>query len=133
METLWTLIQKYGGDKTVTNYELLKEKFMYRNFNHFLETWLWKNTFIREYEDFTFLSDAVFKDLGKQNIKYAEIFISPSEFRSTLEIQKIVEAISKSINVNPEICVSLIVDLVRNLGSENAMKTLYEINEVKDM
>jgi len=50
-----------------------------------------------------------------------------------LEIQKIVEAISKSINVNPEICVSLIVDLVRNLGSENAMKTLYEINEVKDM
>ena len=132
-ETLWQLIQKYGGDKTVTNYELLKEKFMYRNFNHFLETWLWKNTFIREYEDFTFLSDAVFKDLGKQNIKYAEIFISPSEFRSTLEIQKIVEAISKSINVNPEICVSLIVDLVRNLGSENAMKTLYEINEVKDM
>ena len=133
LETLWTLIQKYGGDKTVTNYVLLKEKFMYRNFNHFLETWLWKNTFIREYEDFTFLSDAVFKDLGKQNIKYAEIFISPSEFRSTLEIQKIVEAISKSINVNPEICVSLIVDLVRNLGSENAMKTLYEINEVKDM
>jgi adenosine deaminase len=133
LETLWTLIQKYGGDKTVTNYELLKEKFMYSNFNHFLETWLWKNTFIREYEDFTFLSDAVFKDLGKQNIKYAEIFISPSEFRSTLEIQKIVEAISKSINVNPEICVSLIVDLVRNLGSENAMKTLYEINEVKDM
>jgi adenosine deaminase len=131
-ETLWQLIQKYGGDKTVTNYELLKEKFMYRNFNHFLETWLWKNSFIREYEDFTFLSDAIFKDLVKQNIKYAEIFISPSEFRSTLEIQKIVEAISKSINVNTEIHVSLIVDLVRNLGSENAMKTLYEINEVRD-
>jgi adenosine deaminase len=131
-ETLWQLIQKYGGDKTVTNYERLKEKFMYRNFNHFLETWLWKNSFIREYEDFTFLSDAIFKDLVKQNIKYAEIFISPSEFRSTLEIQKIVEAISKSINVNTEIHVSLIVDLVRNLGSENAMKTLYEINEVRD-
>jgi adenosine deaminase len=132
LETLWTLIQKYGGDKTVTNYELLKEKFMYRNFNHFLETWLWKNRFIHEYEDFTFLSDAVFKDLAKQNIKYAEIFISPSEFRSTLEIQKIVEAISKSITVNTEIRVNLIVDLVRNLGRENAMRTLHEINEVRD-
>lgn len=131
-ETLWQLIQKYGGDKTVTNYELLKEKFMYRNFNHFLETWLWKNTFIREYEDFTFISDAVLKDLVKQNIKYAEIFISPSEFRNTLETQKIIEAISKSITVNTEIRVSLIVDLVRNLGPENAMKTLYEINEVKN-
>lgn len=132
-ETLWQLIQKYGGDKTVTNYELLKEKFMFRNFNHFLETWLWKNTFIREYEDFTFISDAVLKDLVRQNIKYAEIFISPSEFRNTMKTQKIIEAISKSIIGNTEIRVSLIVDLVRNLGPENAMKTLNEINEVKDM
>ena len=133
LETLWTLIQKYGGDKSVSNVNQLKEKFKYRDFNHFLEIWLWKNKFIREYEDFTFLSDAVFKDLVKQNIKYAEIFISPSEFRNTLDIQKIIEAISKSIIVNTEIRVSLIVDLVRNLGPENAMKTLNEINEVKDM
>jgi adenosine deaminase len=133
LETLWTLIQKYGGDKSVSSVTKLIEKFKYRDFNHFLEIWLWKNKYIREYEDFTFLSDAVFKDLVKQNIKYAEIFISPSEFRNTLDIQKIVEAISKSIIGNTEIRVSLIVDLVRNLGPENAMKTLYEINEVKDM
>jgi adenosine deaminase len=133
VESLWTLIQKYGGDKSVSNVNQLKEKFKYRDFNHFLEIWLWKNTFIREYEDFTFISDAVLKDLVKQNIKYAEIFISPSEFRNTLETQKIIEAISKSIKVNTEIRVSLIVDLVRNLGPENAMKTLNEINEVKDM
>jgi adenosine deaminase len=133
LETLWTLIQKYGGDKSIPNFEKLKEKFIYSDFKNFLEIWLWKNQYIREYDDFTFLSDAVFKDLGKQNIKYAEIFISPSEFRSILEIQKIVEAISKSIIINSEIRVNLVVDLVRNLGSENAMKTLYEINEVKDM
>jgi adenosine deaminase len=133
LETLWTLIQKYGGDKSVSSISKLIEKFKYRDFNHFLETWLWKNTFIREYDDFTFLSSAVFKDLVKQNIKYAEIFISPSEFRNTLETQKIIEAISKSIIGNTEVRVSLIVDLVRNLGPENAMKTLNEINEVKDM
>jgi adenosine deaminase len=133
VETLWTLIQKYGGDKSVSSVTKLIEKFKYRDFNHFLEIWLWKNKYIREYEDFTFLSDAVFKDLVKQNIKYAEIFISPSEFRNTLEIQKIIGAISKSIIGNTEIRVSLIVDLVRNLGPENAMRTLYEINEVKDL
>jgi adenosine deaminase len=133
LETLWTLIQKYGGDQSVSSISKLIEKFKYRDFNHFLEIWLWKNKYIREYDDFTFLSDAVFKDLVKQNIKYAEIFISPSEFRNTLEIQKIIGAISKSIIGNTEIRVSLIVDLVRNLGPENAMRTLYEINEVKDL
>jgi adenosine deaminase len=133
LETLWTLIQKYGGDQSVSSISRLTEKFKYRDFGHFLEIWLWKNKYIREYDDFTFLSDAVFKDLVKQNIKYAEIFISPSEFRNTLDIQKIVEAISKSIIGNTEIRVSLIVDLVRNLGSENAMRTLHEINEVKDL
>lgn len=133
LETLWTLIQKYGGDKSVSNVDQLKEKFKYQDFNHFLDIWLWKNRFIREYEDFTFLSDSVFKDLAKQKIKYAEIFISPSEFRNTMEIQKIIEAISKSINGNTEIRVSLIVDVVRNLGPENAMRTLYDINEVKDL
>jgi adenosine deaminase len=133
LESLWTLIQKYGGDKSVSDIGQLKEKFRYRDFNHFLEIWLWKNKFIREYSDFTFLSDAVFKDLVNQNIKYAEIFISPSEYRDTLEIQKIIEAISKSIYRNSEIRINLIVDVVRNLGPENAMKTLYEINEVKDL
>ena len=132
LETLWTLIQKYGGDQSVSSISKLIEKFKYRDFNHFLEIWLWKNKYIREYDDFTFLSDAVFKDLVKQNIKYAEIFISPSEFRNTLEIQKIIEAISKSIVGNTKIRISLIVDLVRNLGTDNAMRTLYEINEVKE-
>ena len=131
-ETLWILIQKYGGDKSLSTFEDLKQRFSYIDFNHFIQTWLWKNTFIREYDDFTFLSDAVLKDLVNQNIKYAEIFISPSEFRNTLEPQKIMEAISKSLINNPEIRISLIVDLVRNLGTDNAMKTLYEINEVKE-
>jgi adenosine deaminase len=133
LDSLWTLIQKYGGDKSVSSISQLIKKFKYRDFGHFLEIWIWKNKFIHEYEDFTFLSDAVFTDLVKQNIKYAEIFISPSEFRNTLEIQKIIEAISKSIIANTEIRINLIVDLVRNLGPENAMKTLYEINEVKDL
>jgi adenosine deaminase len=132
LETLWQLIKKYGGDKSITNIGLLEEKFKYRDFSHFLEIWLWKNAYIREYEDFTFISRAVLKDLVRQNVKYAEIFISPSEFRSTMEVQKIIEAISKSIVENTEIRVNLIVDVVRNLGPENAMRTLYEIIEVKD-
>lgn len=132
-KTLWGLIQKYGGSKEVSNLEQLKERFKYKDFSHFIEMWVWKNQFIREYDDFTLISDAVFKDLIYQNVKYAEIFISPSLFKNKLKTQKIVEAIAKSINSNPKIKINIIVDLVRDYGQEKELITLDEINEVKDL
>jgi adenosine deaminase len=132
LEALWKLIQKYGGEKSVINYKQLENKFLYRDFNHFIEIWKWKNQFIREYEDFTFISEAVTDDLVEQNIKYAEIFISPSLFKKRLETQKIVEAIAKGFTNNIEIEIKLIVDLVRDFGQEKEMETLYEIYEVKN-
>lgn len=132
LETLWQLIQKYGGDQSVSDINQLRNKFEYRDFNHFIEMWSWKNQFIREYEDFTTITVAVLKDLITQNIKYAEIFISPSLFRRSMEIQKIVEAILLGISKNSEIKINLIIDLVRNYGPQNEMRTLHEINEVKN-
>jgi|GEM_PF-1982937 len=57
-EALWTLIQKYGGDPSVPTLEALTARFQYRDFAHFLETWVWKNQFLREYEDFTYIAEA---------------------------------------------------------------------------
>jgi adenosine deaminase len=132
-ETLWQLITKYGGDVTVNNLDQLREKFEYRDFNHFIEMWVWKNQFLREYEDFVLISEAVFSDLEKQNVKYAEIFISPSLFKSRLSVQRIVEAISQSIPKVSGIKIKLIVDLVRDYGPDAEITTLFEINEVKDL
>jgi len=132
-EALWQLIEKYGGDETVRNLDQLKEKFVYRDFNHFIEMWVWKNRFIREFDDFLLISEAVFSDLVKQNVKYAEIFISPSLFKEKLSIQRIVEAISLSVHKVQGIKIQLIVDLVRDYGPEEEMRTLHEINEVKNL
>ena len=132
LDTVWQLIQKYGGDKSVSTIDKLKERFVYQDFNHFIQTWSWKNQFIREYEDFSIITESVIQDLVHQNIKYAEIFISPSLFKNRLEIQKIVEAISVQIEKNTRIKINLIVDLVRNYGAESEMRTLHEINEVRN-
>ena len=132
-ETLWQLITKYGGDVTLNTSEQLREKFAFRDFNHFLEMWVWKNQFIREYEDFVLISEAVFSDLVRQNIKYAEIFISPSLFKSRISVQRMVEAVSESIQKVSGIKIQLIVDLVRDYGPDKEIRTLSEINEVKDL
>ena len=93
-EALWELIQKYGGDPSVPNLEALGHRFEYRDFRHFVETWVWKNQFLREYEDFLFIARAVAEDLARQNIRYAEMYFSPTDFRRRLpDVQCIAAAV----------------------------------------
>ncbi|OQY26009.1 MAG: adenosine deaminase, partial [Anaerolineaceae bacterium 4572_32.1] len=80
LDALWELVGKYGGDPAVPDLAALERKFEYRDFPRFIETWIWKNGFLREYEDFTFIAEAVACDLAAQNVRYAEVFFSPTDF-----------------------------------------------------
>ncbi|MBN1537258.1 MAG: adenosine deaminase [Anaerolineales bacterium] len=131
---LWELCQKYGGDAAVPSLEALVKRFEYIDFPHFIQTWVWKNQFLREYEDFTFIAEHVARELASQNILYAEVFYSPPDFfRFGLETQKITEAIRLGLSRVPEIEIALVPDVVRDFGPQKAMQTLKEIEEVKDM
>ncbi|KPK85612.1 MAG: hypothetical protein AMS27_06850 [Bacteroides sp. SM23_62_1] len=132
LRSLWELIQKYGGDPDIDSFRDLKKKFVYQDFDHFIETWIWKNQFLREYEDFKFIAEHVARNLLYQNIRYAEVFASPSSFQQYgLKTQDIIFAIHEGFMRVKEIKIRLIIDLVRNYGPEQEMKTLSEINEVK--
>jgi adenosine deaminase len=133
LPSLWQLVQKYGGDPEVPCAEALAAKFEYREFSHFLETWGWKNRFLREYEDFTFIAQAVAQDLASQNVIYAEVFYSPSDFRRmNLEPQRITEAVRKGLSRAQGIEIALITDLVRDEGPERGLATLEAIGELHD-
>jgi adenosine deaminase len=132
-DALWELICKYGGDSTVPDFEALKRKFEYKDFSHFIETWVWKNQFLREYQDFTFIAEAVAKHLANQNIRYAETFFSPGDYkRIGLKTQLVAEAIRTGLSRVKEIEVALVADLVRDFGPEMGDVTLEEVNEVKE-
>ncbi len=133
-DALWQLVQKYGGDPAVKDLPALREKFNYRDFPHFLETWGWKNRFIREYEDLTFIAESVARDLAGQNIRYVESFYTPRDFaRYGLQTQKLTEAVRTGLNRVPDIKFMLIADFCRDYGPEAAVETLAEINEVKNL
>jgi adenosine deaminase len=132
-DALWELVQKYGRDPSVPDLEALKRKFEYRDLAHFFETWVWKNQFLREYQDFTFIAEAVARDLARQNIRYVEAFFSPPDFaRHGLETQKLAEAIRIGLSRVPEIRVVLVADLVRDFGPQRAAVTLAQVSEVQD-
>jgi adenosine deaminase len=131
-DALWELVRKYDGD--VQSRKALEKRFEYRDFAHFIETWLWKNQFLREYEDFQFIAEAVAKDLASQNIRYAEAFFSPPDFiHHGLQTQAITEAIRMGLDAVDGIEVALVADLVRDFGPRQGEATLTEINEVKDL
>lgn len=131
---LWELVDKYGGDPAVPDLEALKQRFAYQNFPHFIDTWVWKNQFLREYEDFTFIAEAVARDLAEQNVHYAEVFYSPPDFaRHGLSPQELTQAIRTGLERVPKIKVALVADLVRDFGPEKGAITLAEITEAKNL
>lgn len=132
LPALWKLVEKYGGDAEVPTSEALAARFEYRDFPHFIDTWVWKNQFIREYEDFSFLAAEVARDLVAQNVLYAEVFYSPGDFRRRrLRVAEITRAIRRGLAEVPAIEVALITDLIRDFGPEQAEVTLDEIRDLR--
>ena len=133
LDALWRLIEKYGGDETVPDRPALRQRLTYRDFPAFIETWIWKNGFLREYEDFTFIAEAMAGELGRQNIRYAEVFFSPSRFADRgLTPQGLAEAIRGGLDKVTSTEVWLIPDLVRDHGPDRAARTLREVAEIRD-
>jgi adenosine deaminase len=135
LPALWEIIEKYGGDPSVPDVAALEKRFQYRDFPHFIDTWQWKNGFLREYEDFTQIAAAVAEDLARQNIRYVEAFYSPGDFaQHGLQAQRITDAIRKGLDTHKDaIEVNLIADLIRDYGPERGMAWLREISEVQDL
>ena len=129
---LFDLVRKYGGDPSLPSVTELARRFEFKNFAQFIAAWSWKNRFLREYEDFSHIAELTARDMANQNIRYVEMFFSPSLFsRHGLEIQKITRAVRLGLSKVPEIEISLIADLVRDYGPDSEMTTLERLNEVK--
>jgi adenosine deaminase len=131
LDTLWKLLEKYGGDPAVPTREALARRFQYRDFAHFLEAWMWKNGYLRETEDFCLIAEAVARDLAAQNVRYVEAHYSPSDFaRHGLGPQEITQAIRAGLDKVLEVEVWLIADLVRGRALAEMFKTLSQVHEV---
>jgi len=134
LPALRELVIKYSG-KHSKDLQTVEQKFRYRDFSHFIRTWSWIGTFIREYEDYRFIAESVAKNLKAQNILYAEILYSPSrDSAKHLQPQKITEAVLDGFGHHATcITLRLIADMIRDNGPNEAMMLLNQLREVKDM
>ncbi len=134
LDALWTLVRKYGGDPDVPDRTALERQFSYRDFSHFLDMWVWKNRFLREYEDFSFIAEAVARDFVRQRIRYAEVFFSPPDFAGCgLRTGGLAAAIRAGLDRVPGVEIALVADLVRDFGPAAADVTLSEAAELRGL
>jgi adenosine deaminase len=134
LDALWALVRKYGGDAEVADPAALERRFRFRDFSHFIDTWVWKNGFLRELDDFAFIAEAVARDLAAQRVRYAEVFFSPPDFlRHGLRPAPLTAAIRRGLDRAPQIEVALIGDLVRDFGPQRAERCLAELAEASEL
>lgn len=135
LSALWELVRKYGAPSGIASLDDLEQRFAYRDFAHFIETWVWKNEFLREYDDFTFIASRVAADLADQHIVYAEAFYSPGDFaHHGLQPQRLTEAIRAGLSTHADrVQVYLVADLIRDFGPEKGLRWLREVDEVKHL
>lgn len=132
--TLWELVNKYGGDPAIKSREDLERAFVYSDFRGFLRTYVWMMGYVREYDDWTLIGEAVARDLARQNIRYVEAFFSPPDYRrSKLDPQRATEALRAGLDRVKTIEVALVPDLVRDRGVEHANNLLERMGEVKTL
>lgn len=130
---LWTLIQRHGGDPEVPDLAALERRFHYRDFHHFLRTWVWKNRFLRTLDDLSDMAEAVARSFVEQHLIYVEAHCSPIDVREHgIDIADAIRAYRQGLLRVPGITVGLIVDLVRNYGANEAEHTLDAVLRVRD-
>jgi len=125
--------ERYSSIKTIQE---LKEKFVYKNFEQFIQLWGWKSGFIKYEEDFEVITFEVLKKLSEENVKYAELFYSPGDFLlSGFTVQGITENILNGRERAEKDCgikCNFIVDLIRDHGHREGMKRIEEVTPYLD-
>jgi len=132
-EALWELVKKYDTKGEYRSFDQIAARYAFRDFPHFIETWNWKSGFISEYDDFTMIAEGFARYLESQKVLYAEAHFSPPEFASKgLSIGRIAEAVRNGLSRVPGTSVALIGDVVRQLGPEQAGRSVREYAELRE-
>lgn len=131
-ELFYELAKKYDKDGIYNDFSKVQEFYNYSDFMGFLNAYSIVVSYLRDYEDFKMLAKTVISQLKQDNIVYSELIFSPQLFiKNGLDSQRIFQVMFDEFNKS-NIKTSIIIDLVRNFGTDEAMKTLPILNEVKE-
>jgi len=132
---IYELSRKYGNKDKFVSANDVKKHYSYKDFPHFIDTWIWQSQFLKEYEDFTYVAEKIAENLISQNIKYVEASFTPEDFAKQhgLSRIKIGESIRRGFDkYKDSVTVNLIYDFNRGLGPDIAMEQFSDVLELRE-
>ncbi len=128
VETVATLAERHPGGRVPTDAQALASYFQFRDFAHFVELYLSVVDLVQDADDVHLLTTQVARDLAAQNVRYAEVTMTPytSVIRG-VPIEAYSEAIEdarRAAERDHEIVLRWIYDIPGESGLEAADATL---------
>jgi len=131
-ELFFELAKKYDENGQYSNFEEIKRLYDYKDFMGFLTAFETAVDYLRDLDDFKHLATTVILQLENDNVIYAELIFSPQPFlRKGFDLQKIMRTLHDEF-AKSNIKTTVIIDFVRNFGSEEAGETLQELITVRE-
>ncbi|HEV2261902.1 MAG TPA: adenosine deaminase [Candidatus Rubrimentiphilum sp.] len=147
--TFVNLARKHGVALTYTpgekgafaperHHAALSDPYAFRDFEGFLLTFAAVSRSLAEPADYALLAREYLEDAIAQNVRYAELFISPSVwqfFHKTIDVRACVQEMRHAFDAAQRIHgieARLIVDLTRNFGAKSAMRTAELAMQLQD-
>jgi aminodeoxyfutalosine deaminase len=105
----------------------VRERYVYRDFNHFIETFKWVTSFLREPKDYALIANDLAEHLLTQNVVYTEVTLSIGVMllrkqKPEANFEAILEAVepfkARGLRFN------WVFDAVRQFGPDAAMEVL---------
>lgn len=121
-ELLLELRNKYGIEQVPASVDAIRDWYEFRGFEHFIEVYQTSVLVLREADDFALLTATVGAQLAAQNVRYAELSVSPSHYlRRGISIRELfagLEAGRRAVEREHGIVLRWIADSVGQLGLE---------------
>ncbi len=131
-EFLHHLVLKHDPNNELSNFDSILEIYDYDTFEGFLDAFVTVVSFIRDLDDIERMAELVIKQLHEENIIYAELLFSPQPFMlEGLRLEDILNTM-RAVFDNSDVKTTLIIDIVRNFGVEQADNFLDELLPVID-
>ncbi|WP_381793683.1 adenosine deaminase [Streptomyces niveus] len=122
------LAARHPGSKVPTDPEALADYFVFTDFAHFIDVYLSVVDLLRTPEDVRLLTFEIARDMARQNIRYAELTITPfSSTRRGIPAEAFMEAIEdarKSAEAELGVVLRWCFDIPGEAGLEAADETL---------
>lgn len=136
-ETMFKIAKRNNISIKYQSVEELKQAYNFSNLQHFLDIYYEGASVLITKLDFYELTWAYLEKVHVQNVHHTEIFFDPQTHTSRgVKLSTVVEGINEALNDGREklgISSSLILCFLRHLSEEEALQTLEEALEFKDL